>query len=63
MTLYNDKKAEENSRKFLGTCIDMCRDFDYLEKYRKISKELNITQHEEIEKMVMQTYNKEQDNG
>jgi len=60
MSIFDDEKAEENSRKFLGASIDMCRDYDYLEKYRKMSKQINITHHLEIEKLVAKTYNKEQ---
>ena len=62
MAIFDYKKAQENNDRFLAITIDMHKTLNYCLKYIRASETTNITQHQEIEKMVMATYNKEKDN-
>tara|TARA_R100000655_G_scaffold48860_1_gene86350 strand:+ start:2236 stop:2436 length:201 start_codon:yes stop_codon:yes gene_type:complete len=55
-TYIDTETLKDNNNFFLTAVIDMHKSVNYLIMYMKINKELNQTQHEEVEKRAIKQF-------
>ena len=55
-TYIDTETLKDNNKFFLTAVIDMHKSVNYLIMYMKINKELNQTQHEEVEKRAIKQF-------
>tara|TARA_Y100001938_G_C8028088_1_gene399118 strand:+ start:100 stop:300 length:201 start_codon:yes stop_codon:yes gene_type:complete len=55
-TYIDTETLKDNNNFFLHAVIDMHKSVNYLIMYMKINKELNQTQHEEVEKRAIKQF-------